>query len=109
MLALVCCAAVLAQVRAPPLRGLIAEIHGTVKQITKNSILLEGDDGRIHTIRLSKKTKFAEVGKPSKPGNIGVETAVTIEMTEDADAKFTAVLVNADAVQKLKGPKERRE
>lgn len=81
--------------------------HGTLKQVSKSTILIQTDDDRIMTIRRSRKTKFLAEGKEVKPNEVDLETAVSIEMTEDSDAKFTASTVKVDAVQKERVPNRR--
>ncbi len=96
-----------ATAQAGPIRGLVMVAHGTLKQVSKSTILIQTDDDRIMTIRRSRKTRFLADGHEVKANEVDLETAVSIEMSEDGDAKFTAFAVKVDPVQKERVPNRR--
>ena len=94
-------------VHAPPLRGLYVTFHGKLKDLSKKSILLEEDSGKIMTFRRDKKTKFAEGSTFIKDTDIDLESLVTVYATEDNDLKLIAAGILVDSNQKKRGPKSR--
>jgi hypothetical protein len=83
-----------------PIKGVIVSYSGALKQLTKKSILLQGEDGQLITIRRSNKTKFWNDNKEIKATDIDLETKVIVDSVEDNDLKFLAVAVRVDPGQK---------
>jgi hypothetical protein len=90
-------------VNAPPLQGVVISIHGKLKELSKKQILLEADDKQILTIRRTAKTKFLSNGEEIKPGEISLESGVTIDVSEDNDLKLLANAVKLDPSEKKGG------
>ena len=94
-------------VNAPPLKGVVTSFHGKLKQVTKKTLLLQTDDDHLMAIRRSRETKFLEGDKVIKASDLVLESAVTIDATEDTDLKLLAVAVKVDPAQKKRTTKSR--
>jgi hypothetical protein len=58
--------------------------------------MLETDDDQTVSIRRSGKTKFLKGTQSIKASDIDLETLVTVDASEDADLKLTAISVTVD-------------
>lgn len=83
-----------------PIKGVIVTFRGRLKQLAKKTILLEGEDNQIITIRRNSKTKFWTGNKEVKAQDFDLESLVMVEAVEDNDLKFAAVNVRLDPDQK---------
>jgi hypothetical protein len=70
-------------------------IPGAYK-LSKKEIMLETDDDQTVSIRRSGKTKFLKGTQSIKASDIDLETLVTVDASEDADLKLTAISVTVD-------------
>jgi hypothetical protein len=80
----------------PAYKGVAGSFHGKLKELNSKEILIETDDDQTVTIRRSHKTKFLQGKKSIKASDIDLETPITIDASEDADLKLTAVNVTVD-------------
>jgi hypothetical protein len=80
----------------PAYKDVAGSFHGKLKELTSKEIMIETDDDQTVSIRRSRKTKFLQGKKSIKPTDIDLETPITIDATEDADLKLTAVNVIVD-------------
>jgi hypothetical protein len=85
---------------AAPLKGVTISFHGTVKEISKNVILLQADDTQLMTIRRTKKTKFVDGDQSIKGEEVDLDSLATVDVVEDNDLKFLALTVKLDPVEK---------
>ena len=83
-------------VTAPPLEGVSVSIQGTLEQLTKKEIMVQEKEGRLVTIRRSKKTKFYENGEEIKGNEIDMNTPITVDASEDRDLKLLALRVTVN-------------
>ncbi len=83
-----------------PYTGLVVTLHGSVKKLTKNEILIQSDDNKLVTLRCSKKTKFSDADGEIKRTAIDLESKVTIDAQEDNDIKLMALTVKVDVANK---------
>jgi hypothetical protein len=86
--------------RAPPMKGVVIAVRGKLKEITKKKIVIQPDDNQIMTIRRNAKTRFVSNDTEIKPFEIDLDSAVSIDVTEDNDLKLVAIVVRADKPQK---------
>jgi len=77
-------------------KGVAGAFHGKLKELTKKEIMIETDDNQTVSIRRSGKTKFLKGAQSIKASDIDIETLVTVDATEEADLKLTAVDVIVD-------------
>ena len=82
------------------IKGLVVTLHGSVKKLTKNEILIQSDEDQLVTLRCSKKTKFSDADGEIKRTAIDLESKVTIDASEDNDLKLMALTVMVDAADK---------
>jgi len=68
-----------------------------LKDRDKKKIEVETDENQLVTIRLSGKTKFLKDGKAIKASAIDLETAVTVDASEDRDLSILAIAVTVDS------------
>ena len=87
-------------ISAPPMKGVVISVHGTVKEIAKKQIMIQADDGQLMTFRRTSKTRFLADGQKIKPTDIDLETPVTIDVSEDNDLKLLALVVKAQLPEK---------
>ncbi|MGA2215730.1 MAG: hypothetical protein ABSH31_20835 [Bryobacteraceae bacterium] len=80
----------------PAYKDVAGSFHGKLKELSSKEIMIETDDNQTVSIRRSRKTKFLEGKKSIKPTDIDLETLITIDASEDADLKLTAVNVTVD-------------
>lgn len=83
-----------------PIKGLVVTLHGAVKKLTKNEILIQSDEDQLVTLRCSKKTKFSDADGEIKRTAIDLESRVTIDASEDNDLKLLALTIKVDAGNK---------
>jgi len=81
-------------------KGVAGSFHGKLKELTKKEIMIETDDDQTVSIRRSGKTKFLKGNSKIKATDIDLETLVTVDASEDADLKLTAVDVIVDTPKK---------
>lgn len=81
-------------------KGIAGTFHGILRKLDNKEILIFSDEQQTVTIRRSRKTKFLKDGQDIKPSEIKLETAVTIEATEDVDSKMVALSVTVDPPRK---------
>jgi hypothetical protein len=82
-------------------KGIIVTFHGTLKKITKKEILLESEDNHeLLTFRRNKATKFLNNDAEIKPGAIDLESAVTVNASEDVDLHLMAVSLSVRVPKK---------
>ncbi len=91
-------------VSAPPLKGVVISFHGTLKELSKKTILLQTDDNQIVTLRRTGKTKFLDNDQPVKADDVDLDDKVTIDATEDNDLKLLATTVRRDPAPPRKEP-----
>lgn len=77
-------------------KGVAGEFHGKLKEMKSKEIVIETEENQIVTIRRSSKTKFLKDSKPIKASAIDLETAITIEASEDTDLSLLATNVIVD-------------
>jgi len=77
-------------------KGVAGSFHGKLKELTKKDIMIETDDDQTVSIRRSGKTKFLKGTQSIKASDIDLETLVTVDASEDADLKLTAISVTVD-------------
>jgi hypothetical protein len=80
----------------PAYKDLAGSFHGKLKELSSKEIMIETADNQTVSIRRSRKTKFLQGKKSIKPTDIDLETPITIDASEDADLKLTAVNVTVD-------------
>jgi len=80
----------------PAYKGVAGSFHGILKELTKKEIMIETDDNQTVSIRRSGKTKFLKGNQSIKASDIDIETLVTVDATEEADLKLTAIDVIVD-------------
>jgi hypothetical protein len=80
----------------PAYKDVAGSFHGKLKELNSKEIMIETDDDQTVSIRRSHKTKFLQGKKSIKPSDIDLETPITVDATEDADLKLTAVNVTVD-------------
>ncbi len=83
-----------------PIKGVVVTLHGSVKKLTKNEILIQSDEDELVTLRCSKKTKFSDADGEIKRTAIDLESKVTVDASEDNDLKLMALTVKVDAANK---------
>ena len=83
-------------VTALPAKDLVITVHGTLKELNKNSIVLESTDNQIQMLRRTSKTKFFLKDKEIKGDDIVMESVVAVDATEDTDMKLMAVAVRVE-------------
>ncbi|MGA2597512.1 MAG: hypothetical protein ABSH09_11050 [Bryobacteraceae bacterium] len=83
-----------------PIKGVVVTLHGAVKKLTKNEILIQSDGDELVTLRCSKKTKYSDADGEIKRTAIDLESKVTIDASEDNDLKLLALTVTVDAPNK---------
>jgi len=81
-------------------KGIAGTFHGVLRKLNNKEILIFSDEQQTVTIRRSGKTKFLKDGKDIKASDIALETAVTVEATEDVDSKMIALSVTVDPPKK---------
>jgi hypothetical protein len=86
-------------------QGVIVTFHGKLKDRDKKKIEVETEENQLVTIRLSGKTKFLKDGKAIKASAIDLETAVSVDATEDRDLSILAIAVNVDSPREKTAPK----
>ena len=87
-------------IAAPPMKGVVISVRGKLKELTKKTIMIQGDDNQIMTVRRSSKTKFLSNDKEIKPFEIDLDSTVAIDVTEDNDLKLMAITVRVDPTQR---------
>jgi hypothetical protein len=91
-------------ITAPPLKGVVISFHGTLKELSKKTILLQTEDNQLVTLRRSSKTKFVNHDGPIRADDVDADDTVTIDATEDNDLKLLATSVRLDAPAPRKDP-----
>jgi hypothetical protein len=84
----------------PAYKDVAGSFHGKLKELTKKEIMIETGDDQTVSMRVSGKTKFYKGNEPIKASDIDLETLVTIDASEEADLKLTAVNVIVDTPKK---------
>ena len=76
-------------------KGIIVTFHGALRKLNKKEIIIEstGENRELVTFRRNKATKFLENDAEIKPTDIDLETAVTVDASEDIDLQLMAVRV----------------
>ena len=77
----------------PAYKDVAGSFHGKIKELTKKEIMIETEDDQTVSMRVSGKTKFYKGNEPIKATDIDMETLVTVDASEDADLKLTAINV----------------
>ena len=85
-----------------PNQGLNGTFHGTVKQLTKKELVIANAEDQDVVIRVSRKTKYLKDGKEIKPAAIESGMLVTVDASEDIDAKPIAAVVTVQTLNKDK-------
>lgn len=85
-------------------KGVAGSFHGKLKELTEKEIMIVNDDDQMISVRRSRKTKFLKDGKAIKPGDIDLETPVTVDASEESDLKLTALSVTVDSPPKSVTP-----
>src|SRR5580658_1802339 len=80
----------------PAYKDVAGSFHGKLKELSSKEIMIETEDNQTVSIRRSRKTKFLKGKQSIKPTDIDLETPITIDASEDADLKLTAVNVIVD-------------
>jgi len=81
-------------------KGVILVFKGKLKVLDKKKIVIETEDSELLTIKLTGKTKFLDDGKTIKPAEIDLESPLTVDVNQDADASLLAVNVTVDSPDK---------
>jgi hypothetical protein len=81
-------------------KGVTGSFHGRLKELTKKEIMIQTEDDQTVSIRRTGKTKFLKGNQPIKATDIDTETLVTVDASEDADLKLSAVDVIVDTPKK---------
>ncbi len=84
----------------PAYKDVAGSFHGKIKQLTKKELMIETEDDQTVSMRVSGKTKFYRGNEPIKASDIDMETLVTVDASEDADLKLTAINVIVDVPKK---------
>ncbi len=79
-----------------PYSGPAVTFHGKLKQITKKEVVIISSEDQEIVLRRTHKTKFLKGNKEIKPSEIREGTAVTLDVSKDADMKPVAVNVFVD-------------
>ena len=87
----------------PSYKGVTGSFHGRLKELTKKEIMIQTEDDQTVSIRRTGKTKFLKGNQPIKATDIDTETLVTVDASEDADLKLSAVDVIVDTPKKNGG------
>src|ERR1700738_114553 len=74
----------------------VGTFHGVLKQLDGKQIVIQNDQDQTVTFRRLRKTKFLKSGKEVKAQDIPLESRVTVDASEDVDAKPAAVSVSLD-------------
>jgi hypothetical protein len=74
----------------------IGIFHGKLKQLTNKEIVIENQADQIVSIRRSHRTKFLRNDERIRPKDIGLDTPVTVEATEDSSVSLVALNVSVD-------------
>lgn len=90
----------------PAYKDVAGSFHGKLKELSSKEIMIETDDDQTVSIRRSRKTKFLQGKKSIKPSDIDLETPITVDASEDADLKLTAVNVTVDPPPKKNDNKD---
>jgi len=77
----------------PAYKDVAGSFHGKIKSLTKKEIMIETEDDQTVSMRVSGKTRFYKGNEPIKASDIDMETLVTVDASEDADLKLTAINV----------------
>jgi hypothetical protein len=80
----------------PAYKDVAGSFHGKLKELNSKEILIETDDDQTVSIHRARKTKFLKGKESIKASDIDLETLVTVDASEDADLKLTAVSVTVD-------------
>ena len=95
---------------ALPAKGVVITVHGELKELAKKSIVLNSDENQMMTLRRSSKTKFFLKDKEIKGEDIGMDSIVSVDASEDTDMKLLAVAVRVEkAVEKDQSLKKRHQ
>ncbi len=84
----------------PAYKDVAGSFHGKIKSLTKKEIMIETGDEQTVSMRVSGKTKFYKGNEPIKATDIDMETLVTVDASEEADLKLTAINVIVDIPKK---------
>jgi len=84
----------------PGAYNVAGSFHGKLKELSKQEIMIETEDGQIVSIHRSGKTKFFKGTQSIKPSDIDIETPVTVDASEEVDLSLTAVSVTVDSPKK---------
>ena len=90
-----------------PMQGLNGTFHGTVKQLTKKELVITNSEDQDVVIRVSRKTRYLKEGKEIKPAAIEQGTLVSVDASEDIDAKPTAAIITVETLNKEKPSSEK--
>ena len=71
--------------------------RGKLKQLNNKEIVIENDSKQMVSIRRSRQTKFFKNNQPTKPSDIDLETAVTVDAREAASVSLLAISVSVDS------------
>ena len=85
---------------AASVKDLAGTFRGTLKDLTSKEIVIQNEENQTVSIRRNRKTKFLRDEREIKASEIALDTAVTIEATQDIDLKPMAISVTADSVAK---------
>ncbi len=83
-----------------PMQGVVITVHGKLKELKKKQLVVLGDDEKLWTLRRTSKTKFFRGDKEVKPFEIDLESVVNVDISEDNDLKFQALIVKAEPKDK---------
>jgi hypothetical protein len=84
----------------PAYKDVAGSFHGKIKELTKKELMLETEGEQTVSMRVSGKTKYYKGNEPIKATDIDMETLVTVDASEDADLKLTAINVIVDVPKK---------
>ena len=82
------------------MQGVVITVHGKLKELKKKQLVVLGDDEKLWTLRRTSKTKFFRGDKEVKPFEIDLESVVNVDISEDNDLKFQALIVKAEPKDK---------
>lgn len=82
-------------------------VHGVLKGLSKNEILVETDEEHTISLRRTSKTKFLRSDKEVKADEVALDEKVNVDVGQDKDAKLMALVVKLGVPEKPATLKQR--